>query len=369
MASSPRRITFGTITCLIASLPLLAGCPSKSTTSSGASKPEVFSLTWSEYPSWSVFGVAHEAGLLDQAEGKLGEIERKWNVDIVLKQADYDKCIEIYGTGNADAVCITNMDILGPSLQKASVVLFPTSTSDGADACIAVDGLDLESLKTQASFGLERSVSQYCFERVLEKNGLNPSDYTFSNMDPAIAAQALQSNDEKIKSIVVWNPFVMQTLESRSDAKVLFDSSAIPEEIVDMVVASKQAMQRKGGKDFAYALMETFYEVSRRIDDPKSADETLVALGEKFSNLDAKAMKTVVTQTKFYKSPKDAIALLEKKSFRDETMPTVAKFCVEHEILTLEPGKDVSLGFDASDKQLNFSSEYLKGYLETTAKK
>lgn len=325
-------------------------------------KTPVFSLAWSEYPSWSVFGVAHEAGLIDGNQGKQGEMERKWNVDIVLKQADYDTCIQMYGSGNADAVCITNMDILGPSSQKASAVLFPTSTSAGADACIAVDVADAAALKGITSHGLERSVSQYFFERTLEKRGLTPADYPFANMDPAQAAQQLQQGTDKVKSIVVWNPFVMETLRLQAKAKVLFDSSEIPEEIVDMVVASKEAMARPGAKDFADALMDTFYEISKRIEDPKTADETLVALGEKFSKLDAEAMRKVVTQTKFYKTPQSAIDVLSSEKFQKETMPAVAKFCIEHSIVELKDAKEVSMGFDDAAKQLNFTSEYLKAY-------
>ena len=52
-----------------------------------------FTLAWSEYPSWSVFGVADEAGLIDKDEGKKGTLEEKWGVDIVLKQLDYEPCL------------------------------------------------------------------------------------------------------------------------------------------------------------------------------------------------------------------------------------------------------------------------------------
>jgi ABC-type nitrate/sulfonate/bicarbonate transport system substrate-binding protein len=366
------------ISLCLATLALLSGCtkptdtatpttPTPQTTST--SPPPVFSLTWSEYPSWSVFGVAHELGLLDEAAGKQGTIEKKWNVDIVLKGVDYDTCIQLYGTGEADAVCITNMDILGPSSKKRSTLLFPTSTSAGADACLAVDIADLASLKGTTSYGLERSVSQYFFERVLEKNGLVSADFPFANMDPSAAAQQLQQGADNVKSIVVWNPYVMETLQKQSKAKVLADSTAIPEEIIDMVIASTDVMAKPGAKDFAYALMEAFYTVSDRIDAPATADETLVALGEKFSNLDAEKMKVVVIQTKFYKTPQAAIDLLSNQKFKTETMPAVAKFCVDHGIVELASGTEVSMGFDAADKQLNFSSEYLKAYATQSAKK
>jgi hypothetical protein len=80
--------------------------------------------------------VAHEVKLIDGARGRMGPIETKWNVDIVLQQAEYDPCLTLYGAAQCDAVCITTLDALNPSLGRPSVVILPTSTSHGADALI-----------------------------------------------------------------------------------------------------------------------------------------------------------------------------------------------------------------------------------------
>ena len=343
---------------------VVAGCePSKSQPGKGAvaassgGKPPVFSLAWSEYPSWSVFGVADKEGLLDGKEGALGTIEKKWNVDIVLNYAEYDPCLSMYGSNTTDAVCITNIDILSPSLKRASVAIMPTSTSVGGDACIAVGIESVESLKGKNTWGLEKSVSQFAFERALISKGLNPKDFPFKNQDPAVAATGMQASQADFESIMVWNPFALQTLRSRKEAKVLFDSSSIPEEIIDMVVVGKEALTRPGGKRFAYAVLDSFYEVSKLIADPKTQSKTLVALGEQFSKLTAEDMKLVLTQTKFYDSADKALALFNGDKFRKETMPMVAKFCVEHEMCQSEP----AFGFGDSGKQLNFDPQFLNG--------
>ena len=152
-----------------------------------------FSLAWSEYPSWSVFGVADVTGIINGKKGELGPIEKKWGVDIELKEAEYDPCLAMYGSGGCDAVCITNMDILQPSLGRPGVMVLPTSTSFGADACIVTSDIkSVEDLKGVKVFGLEKSVSEYCFVRNLELLGQAEKDYSFSNMDPAAAALALQ---------------------------------------------------------------------------------------------------------------------------------------------------------------------------------
>ncbi len=315
-----------------------------------------FSLAWSEYPSWSVFGVADEAGLIDKAKGKMGSVEKKWGVDIELTQADYDTCLTLYGGNTVSAVCITNMDVLSPALARDSVAILPTSTSDGADATITV-GIDtIDALKGKTSYGFEKSVSQYMFERNLEIAGKDPADYPFSNMDPGAAAQAMQTNQENIESIVVWNPFVMQTLRTREGAKRLFDSTSIPEEIIDMVVVGKDELAKPNGDKFAHAIIDTFYQVNQMMADPQKGDDTLIALGAKFSNLPLEDMKEVVKQTRFYSSPAAGIELFDKESFQTKTMPLVVDFCVTHDITAEKP----KVGFGDAAAQLNFDKSYME---------
>ncbi|MEM7473937.1 MAG: hypothetical protein AAF483_03035 [Planctomycetota bacterium] len=348
------------LTAAICGLCCILGCPSNSdkgvgSGNAGESAPS-FTLSWSEYPSWSVFGVAEVNGLIDGEEGAMGTIEEKWNVDIVLNLRDYDTCITEYATNVADAVCITNMDILSPAVSRPAVAILPTSTSDGADACIVVGIEGIDGLAGKDSRGLEKSVSQYCFERVLEENGKDPANFPFKNMDPGEAAKAMQLKQD-VESIVVWNPFVIETLRKREDAKVLFDSTAIKEEIIDMLVIGKDSLEQPGGQRFAYAAAEAFYEVNKLIEDPSTQDETLIALGERFAKLELEDMKTVVTQTKFYKTAGDGLALFEDKKFQDETMPAVAEFLITHDMAEKKP----EFGFNAAAAQLNFDSQFMIG--------
>lgn len=351
-----QRSLFLVLACTTAVAVLGCSASKSSAPGSGGGDQQAFTLAWSEYPSWSVFGVAHENGLIDKDEGKLGSLEEKWGVDVVLKQLDYDACLSSYANSTADAVCITNMDILAPASGRDSVAILPTSTSDGADACI-VTGIDsIEELKGTESRGLELSVSQYTFERCLEVLGHNPAEFPFKQMDPAAAATAMQNNQAEINSIVVWNPFVMQTLRVREgEAKVLFDSKKIPEEIIDMVVVGADALQKPGGDKFASCVVEAFYAVNDLIASPDKGDETLVALGSKFSNLGLEDMKEVVQQTKFYSTREAGSALFNKAEFQNTIMPRVVDFCASHDIIQTKPS--ISFGGDAA--QLKFDTTFM----------
>ncbi|MBI3469086.1 MAG: hypothetical protein HY000_39280 [Planctomycetes bacterium] len=345
----------------------LVGCsgssgPTKSTGTTPPDKPSkkpAFSLAWSEYPSWSVFGVAHEKKLIDGAEGKLGPIEEKWGVDIVLKEADYDPCIQMFASASCDAVCITNMDVLNPALGRSSVAIMPTSTSFGADACIVVGLDDVKGLRNHKVFGLAKSVSEYAFVRNLEKLGEKESDHQFTNMDPGAAATAMQTKQSGFHAIMVWNPYVLQTLKSNKEAKVLFDSSTIPEEIIDMVVVAQESLNKPGGEKFACAVIDTYYEFNRMLEDPTKADDLLVALGAKFSNLNLDEMKKAVEQTRFYKTPAAGLNLFTGDQFRN-TMKTVHDFCLSHKIVEKEVAFAFGTAKEAAGVQLRFDGSFMQ---------
>ena len=184
---------FGFCGLWLLAISVLVGCGGNK--SSSTSTP-TFTFSYSEYPSWSVFGVAQDKGLIGKNGN--GTIEKKYGIIINLKPADYDACITLYASGAVDANCQTNIDSLAPALGRNSVVIMPTSTSVGGDACIAVGYKGenvLNFLKNKPTFGLEKSVSQYVFERNLQllDKTIEPNSLSFRNMDPAAAAQAMQT--------------------------------------------------------------------------------------------------------------------------------------------------------------------------------
>jgi len=318
-----------------------------------------FTLAWSEYPSWSAFGVAGNAdvGLLNGKAGQMGEIEKKHNVDIVLKLADYDTCLVMYGSSQVDSVCITNMDVLNPSQSRKSVAIMPTSTSHGADALIVLGNItSFEQLRGKRVYGLSKTVSEYMFARNLEQRGENPDNYDFTNMDPGAAALAMQTGQKGIEAIAVWNPFVLQTLNQQKKARVLCDSTSIPGEIIDMVVMAEESLQREGGDRAAKCLAETFYRMNKRMQDPSTRDDTLIALGEKFANLTLQHMRQCVRQTKFYGTPDAGIELFTGSNL-PSTMGKVVSFCRKAEMVKGDPS--ITYG-SAPGASLRFDPQYMK---------
>jgi hypothetical protein len=326
---------------------LLPGCGEGDGTKSGSTGKPTFTLAWSEYPSWSVFGVASEKGLIGGKDGRLGKIEEKWGVRIDLKLLDYEKCMDAYTANGCSAVCITNMDVLNPSLQRKSVAVIPTSTSDGADACLVEPGInDVRDLKKTKTYGLTESVSQYVFLRCLQLAGEKYADYQFSNLDPGEAAKNMQARSKGTEATMVWNPFLLQTLKLRPDVKVLFDSSRIREEVIDLVVIGEDVLSQPGGKDFACAIIDCYYEFNKMLQDPAQRDELLVALGRKFSSLNLEEMKKATTQTRFYKTPEEGLALFDDDKFH-QRMGSIVDLYGQLRIIK---GKPPTFGFGSADK-------------------
>ena len=157
---------------------------------------------------------------------------------------------------------------------------------------------------------------------------------------------------------MVWNPFVLQTLRTRKDSKVLFDSSTIPEEVIDSIVVAKDVLAKDKGDKFALAIIETYFEVCKMLNNSKTADETYVALGAKFSNLNATDMRTVCQQTRFYDTPQKGLTLMNSSKFKNKTTPMITEFCTSHKMIDKQP----TIGWNDSSAQLNFDDKYLKEY-------
>lgn len=326
-------------------------------------KTPQFTLAVSEYPSWSgTFLTAWDIGLINGDAGKLGPIEEKWNVDLIIKDTDYDSCITLFVNGNVDAACLTNIDSLPPSVTRRAVAILPTSTSAGADACLVQSSIkDVKVLKDIKVRGLSASVSEYTFDKCLEALGENPDEYTFENLDPVQVGVVLQSG--KIEAGVTWNPVVMETIKAKPELNRLFDSSLIKGHIIDMVTASQESMAKPGGEAFGYALCDVYFSICKLMLNEEKKDQMLSAMGKRFANLKLKDMHIIITETQFYTTPSMALEL-----FESEALPGIMKKDIIPWSLSkglLEKDKLPVISFDNQKKaNLIFDTQYIEKIAE-----
>lgn len=324
-----------------------------------AAEAPSFSLAVSEYPSWSgTFLTACDLGLVDAAEGRQGPLERKWSVDLVVRDTDYDSCITLFVNGNVDAACLTNIDSLAPSVSRRAVAILPTSTSAGADACLAQPGIaDVKALRAIPVRGLAASVSQYAFDKGLEALGERPADYTFENLDPVQVGVALQGG--QIQAGVTWNPVVLETLKAKPELKRLFDSSLIQGHIIDMVTASRESLARPGGREFACATVEVYYAVCRLMEGPLTRDLALAAMGRRFAKLGLEDMRVIVKETQFYSTPEKGLALFRGGDLRQVMAAHVLPWTVARGLVEKDRLPTLAYGDDAT-ANLCFDTQYIE---------
>ena len=320
-----------------------------------------FNWATSEYPSWSIIVTAAKAGLINGEKGKLGTLEEKWGVDVVLLIKDYDPCLALYATDATDAVCITNVDVLNASLGRPGTAICATSTSKKADKVIAVGFASFKDLVGKKIFGLDKSVSRYTTYRTAELSGVDPNSIQFVNLDPGAAAIALQNSTGDVEAICVWNPQAMETLRNKKESAVIADSGMIPEEVIDMVVIGNDSLKKEGGEKFAGLVCDVYYTICSHLNSPdqKIADAILTALGEDFCKLPLDDMRIIVQETSFYDTPEKGIALFSDDAFKTRMETIVVPTCVK--IQMFDEGKSPpTIGYNDPSKQLNFSTKYME---------
>ena len=283
-----------------------------------------FTLAWSEYTTWSLLVTAKDVGLIDASEGKYGELERKYGVDIVFTQSSYGKSMEQYQGGTVDSVVITNTDALSvanaryETVKDASVAAFPTSYSFGADKLQTNPDIKTwAALKGVAVWGDEMSVTRYLHWRACTVNKTDVKDYPFTNMDPTEASnQFIAKSNPDMRAFGGWSPETLRVKDARPEVIDLFNSSMIGKyEITDMFVVGQSALDRAGGKEALKALAEAYTTMVNRVENPATQAATLAAVSKNFSNTPAETIKTALTLTLVTK-PDQAAAVFNSPEFK-----------------------------------------------------
>src|SRR6266566_3678203 len=136
------------------------------TTSAAAQKP-TFTVGWSIYAGWTPYHYLVKSGILRKWADKYG-------IAIKVQRFDYAPSLDAFVARNIDACTMTNMEAL--DMPAASGV--PTTAilvgdySNGNDALLVRGGLQLKDLAGKKMLLVEKTVSEYLFDRAMSMNGL-----------------------------------------------------------------------------------------------------------------------------------------------------------------------------------------------------
>jgi NitT/TauT family transport system substrate-binding protein len=277
------------------------------------SAKESFRVAWSHYTGWEPWGYAQQAGILKKWADK-------YDIDIELTLVnDYIESINLYTAGKFDACAMTNMDALTiPAVGGIdSEAVIVGDFSNGNDGIVMKNGGSVADLKGRTVNLVELSVSHYLLARALDMNGLSERDVNLINTSDADIAALFISDDNG--AAVTWNPPLMQARNAEG-AKLVFDSSKIPGEIIDMMVVRTNAPD-----SLKLALSGAWYETLAVLTGKDAEAEQAIKYMASASGATVAEFKAQLATTAMFYTPADAVAFVASGKPM-ETMAHVRQF-------------------------------------------
>ena len=324
-----------------------------------AAEKKSFRIAWSIYAGWMPWGYAADSGIMKKWADKYGI-----SVEIVQIN-DYVESINQYTAGAFDGCVMTNMDALTiPAAGGVdSTALISGDYSDGNDGVVLKGGKSLKDIKGQNVNLVELSVSHYLLARALDTVGMSERDVRVVNTADADIVSAFVSPD--VTATVTWNPQLSEVRKAEGAAMV-FDSSKVPGEIIDLMVVNTDTL--KQNPNLGKALVGAWYETLALMKDggPKGT-EALTAMATA-SGTDLEGYKSQLATTKMFYTPAEAVAFATSPELV-KGMDLVRTFSFDHGLLgegarTVDavgiafPGGKV-LG-DAKNVKLRFDADTMK---------
>lgn len=254
-----------------------------------------FRVAWSHYTGWEPWAYAQQSGVLKKWAQKYG-IE----IELTLVN-DYVESINLYTGGKFDACVMTNMDALTiPAVGGIdSTAIIIGDFSNGNDGIVMKKGESVKDLKGRSVKLVELSVSHYLLARALEINGIKEKDLKVVNTSDADIAAVFKTDANG--AVVTWNP-PLQQVRNDKGAKLVFDSSKIPGEIIDMMV-----VKTKAPDSLKKALAGAWYEVMGVMSGQgKPANEAIEFMAKNSGATAAEFRAQLGTTAMFYKAAEAA---------------------------------------------------------------
>src|SRR5271168_1910859 len=323
-----------------------------------------FNVAWSIYVGWMPWDFADRSGILKKWADKYG-------IKIKLTQInDYVESINQYTAGGFDACVMTNMDMLTiPAAGGVdSTALIVGDFSNGNDGVVLKgDGKRLADIKGQKVNLVELSVSHYLLVRALAGVGLRERDLKIINTSDADIVAAFSAS--ATTAVVAWKPQLSAVL-SAPNAQLVFDSSKIPGDILDLMVVNSAAL--KANPNLGKALVGAWYETLALMFKTDTAGKAAQASMAKASGTDLAGFASQLATTRMFATPAQAYEFMTGEGVI-KTMDLVRNFSFEHGILGRDAASVDAVGIqfpggkslgDAHNLKMRFDTAYTKMALD-----
>ena len=280
------------------------------------SAEERFRVAWSHYTGWEPWDYAEQSGLLKKWADREGIA-----IELTLIN-DYIESINLYTAGEFDACTMTNMDALTiPAAGGVdSTALIIGDFSNGNDGIAMKNGSSVKDLAGRTIRLVELSVSHYMLARALDRHGLSERDLRVMNASDADIAALFASDPEG--AVATWNPPLQQVL-AVPGTTLVFDSSEIPGEIIDLLVVRSDAPE-----SLKRALVGAWYETMKRLSGGDEVATAAIRQMAKTAGASEAEFRAQLKTTALFYQPKEAAAFSRGQQIK-ETMEHVRQFSFE----------------------------------------
>lgn len=321
-----------------------------------AAPKQSFDVAWSHYTGWEPWGYADHAGILKKHADKHG-------IEIKLTLVnDYLESINLYTTGKFQACVMTNMDALTiPAVGGVdSQAVIVGDFSNGNDGIVMKNGAKVTDLKGRSINLVELSVSHYLLARAFDMNGMSEKDVKLVNTSDADIASVFTADPNG--AAVTWNPPLMQA-RAAPGAKLVFDSSKIPGEIMDLMVVKTDAPDA-----LKRALVGAWYETMGIMTTPGAQQDEAFDYMAKASGGTLDQFKAQLATTAMFYKAADAAAFAASAEV-GTTMDKVRKFLFSKHLLGENAASPDVVGIELDDGSVvgdkdkvkfRFTSKYMK---------
>ncbi|WP_239805506.1 putative urea ABC transporter substrate-binding protein [Croceicoccus hydrothermalis] len=304
--------TAGNIAAIAGAL-ALASCSSPDE----ASGPRTdFDIGWSIYAGWMPWPYAQQAGIVDKWADKYG-------LDIEFVQVnDYVESVNQYTAGKLDGVTVANMDALTiPAAGgKDTTAVIIGDYSNGNDGILLKGNDRLGAIRGKDVHLVELSVSHYLLARGLETAGLPMTAVNTINTADADIAGAFTAPE--IEVAVAWNP-QLATMKDTPGANMVFSSSDIPGEILDLLVVDTATL--KSNPNLGKALAGIWYETMALMKQQDAEGQAARAAMAKMAGTTPQVFEGQLSTTFLYDTPQAGVAAARSPALV-ETMRRVRDF-------------------------------------------
>ncbi len=179
---------------------------------------------------------------------------------------------------------MTNMEALDMPAASGvpTTVVLIGDYSNGNDAVLVRNNLQLKDLPGKKLLLVQKTVSEYLFDRAMTMNGLKDQlkKVRLVNTSDSDIASAFHRRYQS-SAVVTWKPMVSQILKQKG-VVVTLQLLQIPGEILDLTVVRTEILQTPDGRQkFAKALAGAWYEMLGLMSaQGPAADKVLAAIAE-----------------------------------------------------------------------------------------